>query len=155
MREGQKRMKEQLYKRVRFERGAQKRSFDQVMAILTHMCGDEGTVSLDTDEKPAYISAINRNEILSKMRQENRFTHYRTPSTAPRTFSNPLFPVNYLDREVRKDVAAQVRETVRFNRHVCGGLFRLCCYGFHHNYLKRFRINDPVRTQCGRSAGGT
>ena len=36
---------------------------------------------------------------------------------AARTKNNRLFAVNYLDREIRKDNASHVRETVQFSRN--------------------------------------
>jgi len=147
MNEEQKRVKEVLYERVKFERGRQSRSFGEVMEKIAGMSGEDAEVTLYTDEKKAYETASRRNEELSRMRDDHRFSHDQTPSVAPRTFSNPLFAVNYYDREIRKDGAGHVRETVRFNRNVCGGLMRLACYGFYHNFIKRFRIRDPVVLQ--------
>ena len=57
---------------------------------------------------------------------------------------NPLFPVNYIDRELRKDLAEHVRETVRFARNVNHCMERLWVYLLDHNVYKRFRINDRV-----------
>lgn len=144
MSEEQKRVRELLYQRVNFERGRQSRSFGEVMEKIAGMSGEGTEVTLYTDEKKAYETAIRGNEKLSRMADEQRFSHEQTPSGAPRTFSNPLFAVNYYDREIRKDGAAHVRESVRFNRNVSGGLMRLACYGFYHNFIKRFRIRDPV-----------
>jgi transposase-like protein len=147
MSKSQRERREHLYGQFCFERGRQRRSFDQVMEKLEGMCPDNRHISLYTDHKRAYISAINRNPTLSQMQHDRQLAHHRICSTAPRTVSNRLFAVNYLDREVRKDMAAQVRETVRFNRNVCGGLYRISWYGFYHNYEKPYRINDAAGTK--------
>ena len=75
---------------------------------------------------------------------ERTFRHIRIESRAARTRENPLFPVNYFDRELRKDLAEHVRETVRFARNVNHSMERLWIYTHLHNHSKRYRINDPV-----------
>ena len=92
---------------------------------------------LRTDEHPAYPKAIAR----AGLRREDGFVHHRTPSVLPRTVSNPLFPVNYMDRELRKDIAAYARETLCHTRNVANGLLRLAVYMAWHNYWKPFRIS--------------
>lgn len=87
---------------------------------------------LFTDEHPAYPGAVRRLGL--------PLHHCRIPGTAARTRANPLFPVNYFDRELRKDLAAHRRETVCFARDVRRSLERLAVYAFHHNYEKPFRI---------------
>lgn len=75
------------------------------------------------------------------------FFHQKIPSRRPRTRTNPLFTVNYLDRQLRKDLAEHVRETVRFARNVCNSMERLWVAIGEHNFYKRFRTNDPVFVQ--------
>ncbi|MBN2050185.1 MAG: hypothetical protein JW760_07045 [Spirochaetales bacterium] len=75
-----------------------------------------------------------------------RILHRQTPSSVPRTGTNPLFPANYIDRDIRKDMAEHHRETVCFARNVNASLERLTCYLFHHNFIKAFRINRADRT---------
>lgn len=144
MTEVQKLIKEVLYERVKFKRGRQSRSFAEVMEKIAQMGAHRECLTLHTDEKKAYLTAIPRNPTLRRMSEEGRFIHETTVSTAPRTFSNPLFAVNYFDREIRKDSAGHVRETVRFNRNMSAGLIRLSCYALYHNFYKCFRINDAV-----------
>ena len=50
-----------------------------------------------------------------------------------------MFPVNYLDRQLRKDLAEHVRETVRFSRRIEFSLERAMVHLAHHNYFKVFR----------------
>ena len=59
--------------------------------------------------------------------------------------ANPLFSVNYMDREFRKDLAEHRRETVCFGRNTNCSLERMSVYLFYHNYLKPFRINPEER----------
>ena len=99
---------------------------------------------LHTDKKREYRRALKQNEELMIAQAHNRFSHQCTSSRAARTAANPLFAVNYIDREFRKDLAEHVRETVRFARNVNHSMERLWVYLMHHNFTKRYRINDPV-----------
>jgi hypothetical protein len=65
--------------------------------------------------------------------------HATVSSRAARSRSNPLFPVNYLDRELRKDLHEHGRESVCFGRNVNRQMERLTLYLFYHNYLKSHR----------------
>ena len=53
---------------------------------------------------------------------------------------NPLFPVNYMDREFRKDMASHARETIQFSRNVNEGMLRMSLYMFDHNFFKSYRM---------------
>ena len=71
----------------------------------------------------------------------------------PRTRANPLFPVNYFDRELRKDLHDCVRETVCFSRNLNRHMQRMCVYELWHNYLKPFRVGTFDRRAHGVVAG--
>jgi len=81
--------------------------------------------------------------------------HHQTSSSALRTLSLPTFAANYIDREIRKDLAEHHRKTVCFARNVNASLERMVCYMFHHNYYKPFRINrtDRVFATHAEAAG--
>lgn len=98
------------------------------------------TLVLRTDEHPAYPRALRRIPELVQAAQAGRFRHERYSSTLPRTLSNPLFPVNYWDRELRKDLAAFRRESTCITRNVGAGLLRGACHLVWHNYRKVFRV---------------
>jgi len=66
-------------------------------------------------------------------------------SHLPRTFANPLFASNYLDREIRKDQANHHRESTCFSRNVSNAMTRLMCYIVQHNYRKKYLIKSSVR----------
>ena len=53
------------------------------------------------------------------------------------------FPVNYIDRQLRKDLANHVRETVCFTRKVNNGMERLMIYVLYHNHCKDYREGNP------------
>ncbi len=90
---------------------------------------------LFTDEKPQYKTVISESEF------SRSFSHVTVNSKKMRNLTNDLFSVNYLDREIRKDNANHVRETVQFSRNVNNDLERLAIYRLYHNYMKPYRIN--------------
>ncbi len=62
---------------------------------------------------------------------------------------NPLFSVNYLDRQLRKDMAEHVRETVCFGRNVSRSLDRLVIYLAYHNLKKPYReVKGDLRSHA-------
>ncbi len=68
--------------------------------------------------------------------------HARVSSRMWYSISNPLFSVKYLNRQIRKDCAEHVRDTVKYARNVNNSLERLAIYRFFHNYQKAYRIGQ-------------
>jgi hypothetical protein len=101
-------------------------------------------LTLRTDEHPAYPRALRANGSWRRLADAGRVAHRRYSSELPRTRGNPLFAVNYLDRELRKDLAEHVRESTRFARAAHTSMERLSVYLVHHNTEKPFRINQPT-----------
>jgi hypothetical protein len=94
---------------------------------------------LYTDEHPAYPRAFRRIPDFPL-----HLLHVRIPSTAPRTWLNPLFPVNYVDRQIRKDSSDHARQTVQFARCPSALMARMAVYRFYHNCC------IPRRVQASR-----
>jgi len=94
----------------------------------------------NTDEKLEYVRAIGNSLYLRWREAVGSFLHRRTSSRKSRTPTNPLFPVNYFDRQIRKDNADQVRETVQFSRSMNTALERLAVYQLEHNFFKPYRV---------------
>ena len=119
--------------------------FLELKRSLTDMVINQGEMSeLDvyTDEKREYRSCIDDGSIPVQLwDREFKITHNTICSTKRRTKRNELFPVNYMDREFRKDSAEHRRETTCFARDVNNSVARMSIYQFYHNYLKAFRIN--------------
>jgi len=99
-----------------------------------------------TDCHPVYRSALAQTPVGS-------VTHHRISSRLPRTMSNRLFSVNYIDREIRKDLAEHHRETVCFARNAALSLQRMWIYLVHHNYCKPYRISPRCRLTHAEQAG--
>lgn len=79
--------------------------------------------------------------------------HLTVNSRLPRTGNNPLFAVNYLDREIRKDLAEHHRETVCFARNAVLSTARTWIYLVWHNVDKSYRISPEVSMSHAAAAG--
>lgn len=133
-------------------------SFSRVAAESLRVLSDSfrPAICLWTDEHRAYPRGISASACASALRQIGRLRHLSVSSRAPRTRLNPLFPVNYLDRELRKDLHEHVRESTCFGRNVNRQMERLSLYLLYHNYLKRHRTRwGPVSNAvvAGYSSG--
>jgi hypothetical protein len=128
-------------------------SFEELVRLLLILKdrSQGAEIALYTDGHQSY-----RNLIKNLERGEYRqFRHICCSSIAPRTVSNPLFSVNYLDREIRKDLAEHTRETVQFGRNVSNQMERLAIYRTYHNYFKPYRIrgSEENRLSHAQKAG--
>jgi len=108
-----------------------------------------GRVELATDEHRAYPPALQDVPALAAALREGRLVHRRVSSRAARTRSNPLFPVNYVDRQMRKNLAEHVRETVRQGREVNCQMERMAIFTVLHNFLTPHRIGDRADAGAG------
>ena len=126
------------------------KSFNLIAKACLSVLSDEGRPSLTlwTDEKQDYRRAFATSRISSALIAQGRFLHRTVSSRAARTRENPLFPVNYIDREFRKDLHEHVRETVCFGRNVNAQMERLTLYLYYHNYKKRHRTRLDGRSHA-------
>jgi hypothetical protein len=124
------------------ERRSISQSFRQIVDMVEQFAlRREGKVTcLYSDEKREYRQVLADSEVLQQLAQRKRFFHLTYSSELKRTTLNPLFSVNYYDRELRKDNADHVRETVRFSRNVNSALERFAVYQLYHNFFKPYRI---------------
>ena len=103
-----------------------------------------------TDEKREYKQCLKRNEPITRYNGSSFILKQkRIKSTKHRDLRNELFPVNYIDREIRKDLAEHHRETTCFARNVNNSVSRMMVYLVHHNFFKPYRLNG--RKQKGMS----
>jgi hypothetical protein len=72
--------------------------------------------------------------------------HRTTPSTAPRTRANNLFPCNLADMLIRHSGADHRRETIAYDKRRQGGLERLALFTVWRNAIKWRRENHPGET---------
>lgn len=106
--------------------------------------GENTPFVINTDEKIEYKSALESLPEFRHLKELRLVSHVTTNSRAERTRKNPLFPVNYLDREIRKNSAAHARETVRADREISMSLARMAITLGHHTFRKPFRIKNRV-----------
>ncbi len=146
MTHSQRRRASALYAQWKPEPRAIARTFRD---ILDSLAGDRPPSPLHplviiSDEKPAYQQVLIRHSLFRSQDEAHRIVHRTVNSRLPRTWNNPLFASNYLDRELRKDSANHHRESTCFTRNVANGLSRLACYIAWHNYHKRYLIKARV-----------
>ena len=129
----QEEKKLELEKKGIADPGDIRRSMKAVATHLSKLIRDKGIdlIEIWTDKHQSYPGAFRNLPV---------FHHNRISSKRARTFDNPLFSVNYCDRQSRKDLSDHVRETVQFARHPSCMMCRFAVYRHHHNLLKPFRI---------------
>jgi hypothetical protein len=139
---GQRRKRQAYDTDGAFPKGSLTTSFSNLLGIIDPIWNQERRphLVLRTDEHPAYPRAIRRVASLSTASGQGSFVHEAYSSKLARTLTNPLFPVNYYDRELRKDLAAFRRESTCFTRNVANGLLRFTQHQVWHNYCKPHRI---------------
>ena len=148
MSERQKQRREQLEEHFLAPSNALVEGFrtlvDSTLRVRSHLNrgSDEepiGTLRLLSDEKSEYKWALSRDPHYRRMVASGVITHECTLSTEARTAENPLFVVNYFDRQLRKDLKECVRHTVCFGRNVNNVMQRMLLYRLYHNHYKAYR----------------
>jgi hypothetical protein len=139
----QKEKRDQLEKEYRPPKKALIKAFQQVVLSVIKLWYPEvkPVLTLKTDMHKSYPLALYELTELKEKLENKTFQHEVFSSKIARNLFNKLFPVNYWDRELRKDIAAYHRESTCFVRNVSNGLSRLVLYQNWHNYCKLHRVN--------------
>jgi len=110
-----------------------------------------------TDNHTAYPSALKEIEEIKEAMNQGKFVHYTYSSKLARTVDNPLFPVNYVDRQIRKNIGEHVRETVKHGREINCQMERMAVFIGMHNFFTPHRIrhvahpeNEPTHRDMGQ-----
>jgi len=145
----QKRMREKLEQTYRAPKQGIQASFTRLLGLIPKLWDRAllPQLRLWTDEHHAYPRSILHVSHLAQCQCDGSFVHSTWPSKAHRTISNPLFPANYFDRELRKDIAAFRRESTCYTRNTANGLARLMLHLVYHNYQKPFRVGPGRKTE--------
>ena len=151
MSEEQRKLRAELEKRFRADPKGLQRSFRRLFEHLAHLIcdGPRASTILFTDKHPAYRRARRRCFVINALRKQGRFAHRTVSSSEPRDQGNPLFSVNYLDRQLHKDLCEHVRKTVCHGRNVSCAMDRLVIYLAYHNLYKAYReVKGDLRTHA-------
>ena len=150
MTEKQKDKKDILYQSACFEERAPSRAFEQLLDQFNKIWDRnlKKKILFDTDENPIYQNTMKKHKELQESIKTGLLEHRLTNSKKERNRANKLFPCNYCDRMVRKDLAEHVRETVQFARdHNCS-MERFSLYVFWLNFMKPYRIKSKNKKQA-------
>lgn len=141
MTEYQKKKNKDIRNQVNINRVTIYESFQSLAqtALKLGLNSRKGYVNLYTDEHQQYRKVL---EERFPFYEHMILNHIQISSRKARTTHNPLFSVNYLDREMRKDNSDHTRETAQFSRNVVNAMERLAVYRFYHNFIKPYRINS-------------
>jgi hypothetical protein len=153
MTESQKKKRERFDTVFRPSPRAVEDSFALIALEMVRLEGDgkHHPLILWTDQHKAYPRALEQNPHIARMIESEEIRHETISSRKKRTRQNPLFPVNYLDREIRKDLHEHVRESVCFGRNVNRQMERLALYLFRHNYKKKHRARKHPESHAERA----
>lgn len=136
----QKKKRDELEKLWKVEPRALFKSFNRGVVAPLRRHSEDSQLNLVTDEHPTYQGALKQDKVIAKLLDTERYIHTKVNSKRRRDHRNPLFPVNYMDRELRKDLSSQVRETTRFAREPNHMMDRVNIYLVRHNLHKQHRI---------------
>ncbi len=136
----------ELYRRHPPPRRALRLSCQRVFGGIAERYPDTA-IELYTDRHLTYPIAL-------KCLGLQNWRHYRIDSKLKRNLFNPLFSVNYIEREIRKDQADFERKTDKFSKRLEYQSERLMNYFVWHNLQKPYRLNGDF-TNCphARRAG--
>ena len=148
MTEYQKRKRERLEQGEKSLSGEIYTSFERICHTIREIAGNTERIDLHTDEKREYRAVLVAHRYI-----DGKVWHLTTSSRKARTFRNPLWAVNYYDRELRKDQAAHVRETTRWSQETNNCMERLYVYAGYHNFFKPFRIKQRDTRSHAEVAG--
>ena len=100
-------------------------------------------ITIDTDEHPLYRAILTHQPCYRHLKLIKRLRHIRTSGRAPRTITNRLFPVNYVDRLIRHREKEHMRETIAFGRHTTVQMHRTWLFAWNHNTERPWREKQP------------
>jgi hypothetical protein len=118
----------------------------EIWSYLRPLEGQRPAV-IDTDEHPLYRARLLGDPVAQHLRRCGQLAHRRTPGSAPRTFANRLFAVNYIDRLLRHRMKEHTRESIAIGRNATLQMHRAWIFAFDHNCLREYRVRRP---QLGR-----
>jgi len=110
---------------------------------------------LESDEHPLYRQFLDHDRTAVHLRQAQLLSHRQTPSTAPRTLANPLFPVNYIDRLLRHRLKEHTRQSISCGKNATLQMHRAWIFAHDHNCRRPHRVRHPRAGSHAQVAGVT
>ena len=99
-------------------------------------------IVIDTDENPLYPAVIDSDAAMRWYRQAGWLEFTQTPSILARTVSNPLFPVNHVDRMIRHRIKEHTRKSIAVGRNATMQMLRMWIFAWDHNVRQPYRVLD-------------
>ncbi len=99
---------------------------------------------IDTDEHPLYRRLLRTDLAVSHLIRHRLLSVRHTSGSAPRTTSNPLFAVNYIDRMLRHRMKEHTRETIAAARNASMQMHRAWIFAWDHNACQPHRVRSPA-----------
>ena len=110
-------------------------------------------IFLDTDEHPIYQRLIESDMALRWFDNAGLLTVRRTSSKKPRTTTNPLFLMNYIDRMMRHRMVEHHRQTIALARNSSMQMHRMWIFAWDHNARQPARVAGLDRRCRAELAG--
>lgn len=123
------------------------------LVLLVRQWDAAKAVCLITDNKQEYPDALSRCDAAHLLISDQRLKWEHISSQHHRGPGGPMFAMDNFDRELRKDIAAYVRETVTFRRNVQNAMDCVQVYRMYHNFIKCHRCRDASGQKHWQRAG--
>ncbi len=122
--------------------GALSESISLLINELPHYWRPAAGVPLliDTDEHPLYLPLLKRDLAVGHLLRHRLARIRQTPGSAPRTVSNPLFALNYIDRMLRHRLREHTRQSITFARNSTMQMHRAWLFAWDHNAYQPHRV---------------
>jgi hypothetical protein len=114
--------------------------------VFSRLLEKTGNLTLHSDEHFQYRRVVEEDLKGAKI------THLKTSSKITRNYQNPLFPVNYLDLQIRQETASFRRETIAFNKHSIAMQESYFLYVLYRNYMRPKFFKNPTGNPKSRES---
>jgi hypothetical protein len=139
-------------------RGSVRRSFERTLDVLFEIVPSDATLTVITDDHPAYRAAVVRHPHVSRIEHRVYPNPARGPKGSPRSpearaRDEAMFPVDQLHALTRHSCAHHRRETIAFSRRINAALERAFLLVIWRNFVKWSSERKPDRTTPAMKLG--
>ncbi len=133
--------KQKHYSKIyNYEKRSIYKSTKRILNELLNQNSNVDKITIYSDEKKEYKQAIK-----NICKNANKIRHETISSKIPRTKTNPLFSVNYIDINMRRDLANFRRKTTCLPKEINKTYDRLALYFLYNNLYKNYRAKGIER----------